>query len=114
MFICISLYIREMFRFKQISSHFSNPDVCFFRRRGGGFSAHANDTIILRLLTLTNSAPLAPLPTHPPTTGLSWFSGRVIGPRWHAWANDSTGAALGLYIAVLSVSTTTQCLFAPH
>ena len=62
--ICMSLYVREIFCSKQITSH------RFFRQRGGGFSAHANETINTRLLTLTNSAPL------PPRTG----SGRVIGP----------------------------------
>ena len=52
--ICISLYEREIFCFKQISSY------RFFRQRGEGFSAHANETINTRLLTLTNSAPLPP------------------------------------------------------
>ena len=32
-FICFSLYVREMFRLKQISSHFSVADVCFLGRR---------------------------------------------------------------------------------
>ena len=66
--ICISLYVRslyvrEIFCFKQISSH------CFFRQRGGGFSAHANETNNTRLLTLTNSAPL-PSP-HAPAPDVS-------------------------------------------
>ena len=64
--ICISLYVREMFCFKQISSH------RFFRRHGGGFSAHANETINTRLLTLTNSAPLPSLPSpHAPAPDVS-------------------------------------------
>ena len=61
--ISISLNVREIFCFKQISSH---P---FFRQRGGGFSAHANETIHTRLLTLTNSAPL-PSP-HAPAPDVS-------------------------------------------
>ena len=101
-FICISLYIREMFSFKQISSHFSITDVCFFRWRTGGFTAHANDNVITRLLTLTNSAPLAlSHPTLPPLAKLLvWvlraFSRLVFGPLGNACANDSRGVALGL------------------
>lgn len=87
--ICISLYVREIFCFKQISSH------RFFRQRGGGFSAHANETINTRLLTLTNSAPLPSL-TLPPHTG----SGRVIGPAGNAQTNDSTGKALRTVLSV--------------
>ena len=83
-FICISLYVREMFCFKQISSHFTIADVCFFRRRGRGFSAHANDTIILWLLTLTNLAPLAPLPTHPFPTGIAFSLGSLGVSLAHA------------------------------
>ena len=67
--ICISLYVREMFCFKQKSSH--RRCCCFFRRRGGGFSAHANETINTRLLTLTNSAPLSPTLPHAPAPGVS-------------------------------------------
>ena len=54
-FIFISLYVREMFRFKQISSYFSIADVCFFRRRGGGFTAHANDTNIYAIINPTRN-----------------------------------------------------------
>ena len=58
--ICISLYVREMFCFKQNSSH--RRCCCFFRRRGGGFSAHDNETINTQLLT---GSPLSyPPPTH--------------------------------------------------
>ena len=116
-FICISLSIREMFRFKQISSYISIADVCFLRRRGGGFSVHANDTIIPRLLTLTNSAPLAPLPTHPPPTGIAgfWVLRACHWPtraRTGQWQHrSSTGA---LYSCFECITTTTQCVFDPH
>ena len=80
-------------------------DVCFFRRSGGGFSAHANETINTRLLTLTNSAPLSL--TLPPCTG----SRRVIGPAGKAQTNDSTGKALGLFECA---PRTMQCLFSSH
>ena len=89
--ICISLYVREIFCFNKLVLI---VDVCFFRRRGGGFSVHANETINTRLLTLTNSAPLS-LPL-PPRTG----SGRVIGPAGNAQTNDSTGKALWTVLSV--------------
>ena len=89
-FFCISLQVREMFRFNQISSHFSIADVCFFRRCGRGFSVHVKDTIIPRLLTLTNSAPLAPLPTHPPPTSIA-FSLAFSSPACHGPTRARTG-----------------------
>ena len=68
-FICFSLNVREMFRLKQISSHFSVADGCFFRRRRlfcacklYHYSAIINPS----------SAPLAPLEPHPPNKLLVW------------------------------------------
>jgi len=65
--------------------------LLLFRRRGGGFSAHANETINTRLLTLTISAPLS---------RDSGDSGRVIGPAGNAQTNDSTGKALRTVLSV--------------
>ena len=114
-FICISFYVREMFRFKQISSHF--PSLMFaFSDGAAEIFFPIMPMIITQLLTLTNSATLTPLPTNQPPTGigLSLGSGRVIGPRRHAQANDSRVTALGLYIAVLSVSQQQHNVYSLH
>ena len=66
---------------------------------GGGFSAHASDTIILRLVNLTRlpsplSQPTLPQIAMGTARGMEGGCRHVIGPRGHAQANDSTGAAL--------------------
>ena len=93
-FICFSLYVREMFCFKQISSHFSVADVCFLGlRRFFCVCQWYHFSVIINPI----SAP-APRPSHPtlPSTamgtvrGMEGGSGNLIGPHGHALANDST------------------------
>ena len=53
-------------------------DVCFFRQLGGGFSAHANETINTRLLTLTSG--IAFSLGSPVTPGVSLAQPGMHGP----------------------------------
>ena len=107
-FISFSLYVREMFCFKQISSHFSVTNVfrtaeVFLRMSWYRFSVIINPI----------SAPAPrPSPTLPPTAmgtvrGMEGGSRHLIGPHGHVLANDST---MMFWVSQLA----TRRSFTPH